>query len=408
MLDNNELYDVCKGFFAMLKSFYGALTRTAGHVSVALGNVFRGHALDETAVEALQEHLISADVGPALAVRWAEDLRTCRTSEHARTVLRQKMLDLLQPLARPFHPDPVVFLVGVNAAGKTTTVGKLLHRWLEEKRSVCVVAADTFRVAAIPQLAAWVQRAQSQKHALPTHTQTAQDGHCARTPHTLAGSLDQNLLGQPSLYQHRQNTRQEWERPCAIKIPGINCGAIVETETAVPVGKGDESGFDRLSRGHTDAEASLSLMEGQIQWVEGSLGSDPASVVHQGLRQADADVILIDTAGRLPHNVGLMAELAKMRRVVKKVRPGVACQTILVLDASCGQHALTQVELFAKAVPLNGLIMTKLDGSAWGGTLLTLAYQFGLPIYGIGMGEGIQDFVDFDARSFVEALVPLA
>ena len=136
-------------------------------------------------------------------------------------------------------------------------------------------------------------------------------------------------------------------------------------------------------------------------------GADAAGLAFDALkeaREAGADVLLIDTAGRLQNKAGLMAELQKLARVVKKLDADAPHAAILVLDATTGQNAIAQVEAFRDAVPLTGLIMTKLDGTAKGGILVALAHRFGLPIHFIGVGEGIQDLQTFDARAFAHAL----
>jgi len=136
-------------------------------------------------------------------------------------------------------------------------------------------------------------------------------------------------------------------------------------------------------------------------------GADAAGLAFDALTQAraaHADVLLIDTAGRLQNKAGLMGELEKIARVLKKVDAGAPHSAVLVLDATTGQNALSQVEAFKAAIPLTGLIMTKLDGTAKGGILVALAQRFGLPVHFIGVGEGLDDLQDFDAGSFAQAL----
>ena len=136
-------------------------------------------------------------------------------------------------------------------------------------------------------------------------------------------------------------------------------------------------------------------------------GSDAAALAFDAFAEAraeGADVLLIDTAGRLHNKAGLMAELQKIARVLKKLDPAAPHAVLLVLDATTGQNAISQVEAFKDAVPLTGLIMTKLDGTAKGGILIALAHRFGLPIYFVGVGEGISDLQPFDAKDFATAL----
>ena len=136
-------------------------------------------------------------------------------------------------------------------------------------------------------------------------------------------------------------------------------------------------------------------------------GADAAGLAYDALKQAradGADVLIIDTAGRMQNKSGLMGELEKIARVIKKLDPDAPHAAILVLDATTGQNAVSQVEAFKKSIPLTGLIMTKLDGTAKGGILVALAHRFGLPIYFIGVGEAVEDLQAFDAQSFAQAL----
>ncbi|WP_375453532.1 signal recognition particle-docking protein FtsY [uncultured Methylobacterium sp.] len=144
--------------------------------------------------------------------------------------------------------------------------------------------------------------------------------------------------------------------------------------------------------------------------VSGAQGGDAAGLAFDALKRAKAegtDVLLIDTAGRLQNKAGLMAELEKIIRVLRKSDPEAPHATLLVLDATVGQNALSQVELFAKAAPVTGLVMTKLDGTARGGILIALAARFGLPVHFIGVGEGIDDLEPFAARDFARAIAGL-
>ncbi len=137
-------------------------------------------------------------------------------------------------------------------------------------------------------------------------------------------------------------------------------------------------------------------------------GSDPAALAHDAFMRAraeGADVLLIDTAGRLQNRADLMAELEKIVRVLRKIDPEAPHDTLLVLDATTGQNALSQVEIFRRIADVSGLVMTKLDGTARGGVLVALADRFGLPIHAIGVGEGIDDLQPFDPREFADALV---
>jgi fused signal recognition particle receptor len=144
------------------------------------------------------------------------------------------------------------------------------------------------------------------------------------------------------------------------------------------------------------------------QVVSGKVGGDAAGLAYDALtqaRDAGADVLLIDTAGRLQNKADLMAELSKISRVIQKIDGGAPHSSLLVLDATTGQNAHSQVELFQQVCPITGLVMTKLDGTARGGILVALATRFGLPINAIGVGEGIEDLQPFDAKAFAAALV---
>jgi fused signal recognition particle receptor len=139
-------------------------------------------------------------------------------------------------------------------------------------------------------------------------------------------------------------------------------------------------------------------------------GADAAGLAFEALEKAkadNADVLLIDTAGRLHNKSALMDELAKIVRVIKKQNPDAPHQTLLVLDATTGQNAKAQVETFQKMVPLTGLAVTKLDGTARGGVVVSLAQQFGLPVHAVGVGEGVYDLRPFEARAFAHALLGL-
>jgi fused signal recognition particle receptor len=134
---------------------------------------------------------------------------------------------------------------------------------------------------------------------------------------------------------------------------------------------------------------------------------DPASVVYKGLMAAQEhndDVVLIDTAGRLPNQVGLMDQMKKLYGVIQKLRPEQGCQVVLTLDATVGQHALVQIENFQKCVPVTGLIMNKMDGTAKGGILIQACHRYGLPIYGLGVGESASDWRPFIASDYADAL----
>jgi len=195
-------------------------------------------------------------------------------------------------------------VVGVNGVGKTTTIGKLAHLFKQAGKKVYIGAADTFRAAAIDQLAVWAERA------------------------------------------------------------------------GVPI-------------------------------IKQQMGADPAAVAFDTLNSAvknDADIVLVDTAGRLHNKVNLMNELSKIRRVMSKVIPEAPHEVLLVLDASTGQNAFEQAKQFTKATEVTSLAITKLDGTAKGGVVIGISDQFKIPVKYIGVGEGIEDLQIFDKKAFVKAL----
>ena len=208
------------------------------------------------------------------------------------------------PLALDGTPPAVILIIGVNGAGKTTSIGKISNRLKKAKKKVVVAAADTFRAAAIDQLAVWCDRA-------------------------------------------------------------------------------------------------------GVDLVKQQEGSDPAAVVFDAIQYAkkkQADVLIIDTAGRLHNKKNLMDELAKINRVIARELPESQRENLLVLDATTGQNAIQQAKEFGKAADITGLILNKLDGTAKGGIVLSIREELGLPVKFIGVGEKIDDMQEFDAADFVAAL----
>ena len=297
--------------FARLKA---GLSRSATQLSGGLTDILMKQRLDEYTVRTLEDALIRADLGTALAQEVAADVARGRydmeiSEKELKQVLAESIAKYLTPVAKPFTVDAsikpfVVLVAGVNGTGKTTTIGKLAAKLAADGKKVWLAAADTFRAAAIDQLKIWGERAGV---------------------------------------------------PVFAREPGADAAALA---------------FDAFS----------------------------------AARNEHADALLIDTAGRLHNKAGLMAELQKIARVLKKLDPNAPHSVLLVLDATTGQNAISQVDAFKEAVPLTGLIMTKLDGTAKGGILVALAYRFGLPIYFIGVGETINDLQSFDANAFATAL----
>ncbi|GIW20216.1 MAG: signal recognition particle-docking protein FtsY [Chloroflexota bacterium] len=288
------------------------LGRTRGGFVARLRSLLGGPTIDDAVWDEIEEALILGDVGPTLAAGVVERARRESGGVPAEAAVRRQLRALLVPRDEPFDPlrpavpggPAVVLVVGVNGSGKTTTIGKLAHRFRSAGARVLVAAADTFRAAAIDQLVAWARRA----------------------------------------------------------------GAEV---------------------------------------VSHAPGSDPGAVVYDALDAAvarGADVVVADTAGRLHTRVSLMDELAKIRRVVERRLPGARPEVLLVLDATTGQNGLAQAAAFAEAVGLTGVVLTKLDSTAKGGIVFAIEDRLRIPVRYVGVGEGVEDLVDFDPDAFVEAL----
>lgn len=295
------------------------LARTRSRLGDGLRALFGGRALDDDLLEEVEEQLLVADVGVTATQEIIETLRReakrARTPEQVHAVLRQTLIDLLEPAddgpsadratEAPAGKPWVMLVVGVNGSGKTTTIGKLAQKLRSEGYSVMLAAGDTFRAAAVEQL-------------------------------------------------------QEWGR-----------------RTGVPV-------------------------------VSQRPGADSAAVIHDALAAAQArgvDVVLADTAGRLHTQSNLMAELAKVRRVIARFDETAPHETLLVVDGGSGQNALAQARQFGEAVQVTGLAITKLDGTARGGVAFAIVRETGLPIRFIGVGERPEDLRPFDAGAFVDALL---
>jgi fused signal recognition particle receptor len=305
---------VSGGFFSRLKA---GLARSSARLVDGIGAALGRRRVDEAMLAELEEALIAADLGPAVAARLVDALRRRRLEGEVdpasvRALLADDVAAILAPCARPFAPDParrphVTLVVGVNGSGKTTTIGKLAARFAAAGRRVVLAAGDTFRAAAVSQLQLWGERA----------------------------------------------------------------GATVVTAPE---------------------------------------GADPAALAFRALEEAQAagaDLLLIDTAGRLHNKADLMAELQKVVRALRKRDATTPHATLLVLDATIGQNALAQVDTFRELVAIDGIVVTKLDGSAKGGILVAIAERFALPVVAVGVGEGIDDLQDFDPRAFARALLGL-
>jgi len=298
-------------FFERLKE---GLSRSTAGLSDNIAGIFTKRKLDAESIAELEEALIKADMGIALAAKLSRAVGEGRYGAEisdfdVREILRREIAAVLQPIEKAFSVDgakkPFVILVaGVNGGGKTTTIGKLAKTLTRNGAKVVLAAGDTYRAAAIEQLVIWGKRA----------------------------------------------------------------GAEVVSRAA---------------------------------------GSDAASLAFEALETArakGADILIIDTAGRLQNKAGLMAELEKIVRVIRKLDATAPHATLLVLDATTGQNAIGQVEAFKDVLPLTGLVMTKLDGTAKGGILAALAQKFSVPVHYIGVGEGEDDLQPFNAENFARAL----
>jgi len=296
------------------KKLIGGFKRTSDKLGENLTGLFTKSALDEAQLDELEEALIMSDLGPAMAARVRARLaegRYDRGIDEAgvRQLVAEEVEKVLAPVAKPLEveafPRPqVILVIGVNGSGKTTTIAKLAHLFLEQDYGVMLAAGDTFRAAAIGQLKVWADR------------------------------------------------------------------------IGVPI-------------------------------VSGPEGGDSAGIVWDAVKQATEtgiDVLIVDTAGRLQNKRELMDELAKIRRVLGRINPASPHDVVLVLDATTGQNALSQIEIFKEVAGVTGLVMTKLDGTARGGVLVAAAEKFGLPIHAIGVGETLDDLRPFDAKELAGAI----
>ena len=293
----------------LFSKFFGALKKTKEAISKKISQIFVGE-LDDDFYEELEFILVSSDISVEASQEIVETVKKLakkekvKTEEDFKVLLRQAMQELLE-----FEEEKEVFptlytIIGVNGVGKTTAIGKLAHNYKKMKKSVLMVAGDTFRASASDQLA-------------------------------------------------------EWSKKAGVRI---------------------------------------------VKYGE---GVDPGAVVFDGIKSANAkkdDVVLVDTAGRLHNKVGLMDELKKISKIISREWEG-EVKNYLVIDATTGQNALVQVEMFNEILPLDGIIMTKLDGSSKGGVVFAITKKFGIPIKWIGVGEGIDDLEPFDAKEFVENII---
>ena len=301
------------GFFDRIKE---SLTRTKEQFVERFDEVARSadeagkgsRPVDLDTFDALEEALISADVGVAAADQIVQAVKSRRgRGDSLRTLVKEEIRSILRAadVAAPStHTPHVVMVVGVNGTGKTTTVGKLARLLKAEGKVPMICAADTFRAAAVEQLEVWATRA-------------------------------------------------------------------------------------------------------GVDFVRAKAGSDPAAVVFDALTAGKArgrDVVLVDTAGRLHTRVNLMSELDKIRRIASREVQGAPHEVLLVLDATVGQNGLAQARQFTTVAGVNGIVLTKLDGTAKGGIAVAIAHDLKLPIRYVGVGEGIDDLIPFSPDEYVDAL----
>jgi fused signal recognition particle receptor len=268
----------------------------------------RSRPLDVDTLDALEELLISADLGLAATDRIITAVKSrARGGESLRDLVKAEIRRIFEAVDTPIAvetPPQVTLIVGVNGTGKTTTVGKLANVLKAEGRRPLICAADTFRAAAVEQLEIWAKRA-------------------------------------------------------------------------------------------------------GVEMVRAREGADPAAVVFDAISSAKAkgrEPILVDTAGRLHTRVNLMNELDKIRRVAAREVPGAPHEVLLVLDATVGQNGLAQAREFTNVAGVNGIVLTKLDGTAKGGVAVAIANDLKLPIRWVGVGEGIDDLVEFSSTEYVDGL----
>jgi fused signal recognition particle receptor len=304
---------------SLLDRLKQSISKTRTQITAKVEDLVSGEKkIDPQLLTKLENALLAADLGPRTTHQILEAVRQ-KLERHALTnaadlkaELKNQLLYVLRTVPSPngtsaaaqVRRPHVIFVVGVNGTGKTTTIGKLAHRLHQSGKNVVLAAGDTFRAAAIEQLAVWATRTGSE---------------------------------------------------------------IVKTKS----------------------------------------GGDPAAVVYDALASArarNADVVIVDTAGRLHTKMNLMAELDKMKRTATKIIPGAPHEVLLVMDATTGQNGLSQAREFTATAGVTGIVLTKLDGTAKGGIVVAITRELGLPVQYVGTGESVDDLVPFDAETFVSSL----
>ena len=274
---------------------------------------------------------------------------------------------------------------------------KLDDQALEELEELLITA--DLGVSTAAKLAADLAKTRFDKEVDPREVREALAGDIAKILEPVA----QPLILDPS------------NKPNVVLVVGVNGSGKTTTIGKLATHYRSQGLSVRLAAGDTFRAAAIEQLKiwgerSGCAVVAGNQGADAAGLAFEAVEQAKAagdDLLLIDTAGRLHNKAELMAELQKVARVIKKVEPAAPHHVVLVLDATTGQNALTQVGTFKELVAVSGLVVTKLDGSARGGVLVALAEKYGLPVHAIGVGEGAEDFRPFAAKDFARALVGL-
>jgi fused signal recognition particle receptor len=304
---------------SLLDRLKESISKTRTQITARVEDLISGEKkIDPELLTKLENALLAADLGPRTthqileAVRQKLERHALSSAADLKAELKNQLLHVLRTVpssngasaATQQSRPHIIFVVGVNGTGKTTTIGKLAHRLRQSGKKVVLAAGDTFRAAAIEQLDVWASR-------------TGSD--------------------------------------------------IVKTKS----------------------------------------GGDPAAVVYDALSSAqarNADVVIVDTAGRLHNKLNLMAELDKMKRTAAKIIPGAPHEVLLVMDATTGQNGLSQAREFTATAGVTGIVLTKLDGTAKGGIVVAITRELGLPVQYVGTGESVEDLVPFDAETFVSSL----
>jgi len=300
----------------LMERFKIGLSKTRRNIGDKIDNLIKSsRKLDDNFFEELEDILIQADVGMNTSlelvakIKSAAAKRKIHDPSEVTALIQEEIAGLLGETPAPLNLDygapAVILVVGVNGAGKTTSIAKLAYRFRNENKLVLLAAGDTFRAAAIDQLQIWA---------------------------------------------------------------------------------------DRIG----------------VELIKHQEGSDPGAVVYDAINAArarKADVLIIDTAGRLQNKTNLMKEIGKVRKVIERELPGAPHEVLLVLDATTGQNAISQAKLFGEATGVSGIILTKLDGTAKGGIVIAVAKELDIPVKLVGIGESLEDLRDFSPEVFAQALL---